>query len=126
NLRNEGWDLPLFEPVSWLEIDLPRGERIRFDFEDDLFEMEDQRNWTDASFKTSSTPASLGYHHEIERGGRIRQRLAFRLDGAGGPPADRRPPATTVRVGAGTGVAVPAVGIRAASHGRPLGQAAAG
>ncbi|MFL5927027.1 MAG: hypothetical protein ACJ77E_08840, partial [Gaiellaceae bacterium] len=119
NLPDEGWDLPLFEPVTWLEIDLPRGERVRFDFEGDLFEMEDQRNWTDGSFKTSSTPASLGYHHEIERGGRVRQRLAFRVEGTTGAPRPRRAPTATVRVGEQTGVVVPPIGLGSAS-GRPL------
>jgi D-apionolactonase len=122
HLRDEGWDLPLFEPVSWLEIDLPRAERVRFDFEGDLFEMEDQRNWTDGSFKTSSTPASLGYRFQLERGGRIRQRLAFHVEGATGRPAARQRPATTVRVGDRIGIAVPPIGIGSASHAAGLGE----
>ncbi len=32
---------------------------VRLQFEGDVFEMEDQRNWTDASFKTYSTPLRL-------------------------------------------------------------------
>jgi hypothetical protein len=32
------------------------GSACRLDFEGDVFETEDQRNWTDASFKTYSTP----------------------------------------------------------------------
>lgn len=39
------------------------GDRIetRVAFTGDVFEMEDQRNWTDASFKTYSTPLSLPF-----------------------------------------------------------------
>lgn len=33
------------------------GTRFRLDFHGDVFETEDQRNWTDASFKTYSTPS---------------------------------------------------------------------
>ena len=33
------------------------GGVVRFEFAGDLWEMEDQRNWTDASYKSASTPA---------------------------------------------------------------------
>ena len=36
----------------------PSGIELKLLFEGDLFEMEDQRNWTDASFKTYCTPQS--------------------------------------------------------------------
>jgi D-apionolactonase len=126
NLADEGWDLPLFEPVEWLEIDLPHGERIRFDFEGDLFEMEDQRNWTDGSFKTSSTPASLGYHHTVQPGGRIRQKLTFRVEGPVSPsPLRARAVAPAVlRVGEPLGAVVPPIGLGVASHEEALGDRA--
>ena len=44
-------------------------------FEGDLFEMEDQRNWSDGSFKTYCTPIALGYPHEARAGARLRQRV---------------------------------------------------
>ena len=37
----------------------PGGGEIVIRFEGDLFEMEDQRNWTDASYKTYSTPLRI-------------------------------------------------------------------
>ncbi len=117
HLADEGWDLPLFDPVEWLEIDLPHGERVRFDFEGDLFEMEDQRNWTDGSFKTSSTPASLGYHHTIEPGGRVFQRLTFRVENATGPPRPRGAATAELRLGGPLGLTVPPVGL---GYGGPL------
>ena len=122
SVDNGAWDLPLFEPVEWLEIDLPHGERIRFDFEGDLFEMEDQRNWTDGSFKTSSTPASLGYHHTIAVGGRIRQKVTFRVDGLDGRRPTRRGVGdSSVRIGEPLGRRMPPVGVGMASHGEALG-----
>src|SRR3954471_19190992 len=37
------------------------GTACTLDFEGEVFEMEDQRNWTDASFKTYSTPLALPF-----------------------------------------------------------------
>lgn len=51
------------------------GGRYRIDFHGDAFETEDQRNWTDASFKTYSTPLSLPYPVTIEEGTIITQRI---------------------------------------------------
>ena len=49
-------------------------------FEGDIFETEDQRNWTDASFKTYSTPLSLPYPVRIEKGTLINQKVSFRTE----------------------------------------------
>jgi hypothetical protein len=49
----------------------------------DIFEMEDQRNWSDASFKTYCRPLSLPFPYDVAAGETIRQRvvLALRPDG---------------------------------------------
>lgn len=68
----DGVELPLFPACRRLAVEL--GEvTVVTEFEGDLFEMEDQRNWTDASFKTYCTPISLGYPHRAERGRRFHQ-----------------------------------------------------
>lgn len=84
----DGTDLPLFEPVSDLEITHSSGGVVSFEFAGDLWEMEDQRNWTDASYKSASTPARLGYHHEARRGQRFDQQVVIRSRGFP-PPAHR-------------------------------------
>jgi hypothetical protein len=56
---------------------------LRFDGE--VFEMEDQRNWTDGSFKTYSTPLALPFPVEVKRGARILQTVTLSLKGR--PPA---------------------------------------
>ena len=48
---------PLFPSVDELELTMRDDVELELLFEGDLFEMEDQRNWTDASFKTYCTPA---------------------------------------------------------------------
>src|ERR1700761_2430599 len=60
--------VPLFESVSRLEIAPVGGGAVTLAFEGDLFETEDQRNWTDSSFKTYCTPLALGFPHELAEG----------------------------------------------------------
>lgn len=47
-------------------------------FSGDVFEMEDQRNWTDASFKTYSTPLSLPFPVDVEAGQEVHQSVTVR------------------------------------------------
>ena len=47
----------------------------------DTFEMEDQRNWTDASFKTYCTPLEIPYPVVVEKGSRISQKVTIELRG---------------------------------------------
>jgi hypothetical protein len=56
---------------------------VEIRFEGDLFEMEDQRNWTDASFKTYSTPLRLPYPVEVVPGQEIRQAVTIEVFGEG-------------------------------------------
>jgi hypothetical protein len=115
-LREDGRILGLFPPFDELELDLADGAGARFAFEGDLFEMEDQRNWTDASFKTYSTPLVLGIPHHLSAGDRIRQRVVATFR----PPRRRHPPVARpprLVVGAEVGSTLPALGLAA---GRPL------
>ncbi len=71
------WQLFLdIKSMSW-----PAFEGTCFlDFEGDVFETEDQRNWTDSSYKTYSTPLSLSYPVTIGEGTVIRQKINFRTE----------------------------------------------
>ena len=57
------------------------GVRATVFFSGDVFEMEDQRNWTDASFKTYSTPLAESYPIEITPGTIIEQSVTLELSG---------------------------------------------
>lgn len=48
-------------------------------FEGEAFEMEDQRNWTDASYKIYSTPAALPRPVPVGPNDRVRQSIALRF-----------------------------------------------
>ena len=49
-------------------------------FEGEIFEIEDQRNWSDASFKTYCRPLSLPFPYTIAQGERVTQRIVIDLD----------------------------------------------
>lgn len=49
--------------------------------EGDTFEMEDQRNWTDASFKTYCTPLEIPYPVKVVQGTRISHKVQISLRG---------------------------------------------
>lgn len=55
------------------------GIRARVAFEGDIFEMEDQRNWTDASFKTYCTPLEIPYPVQLVKGDKISQKITISL-----------------------------------------------
>lgn len=94
------------------------GVQAEVYMEGDVFEMEDQRNWTDASFKTYCTPLELPFPVTIEAGTRIAQTVTLRLSGT--PPAisaaDR--PLTFRLLDAAA--PLPRIGLGIASHGEPL------
>jgi hypothetical protein len=50
-------------------------------FDGEVFETEDQRNWTDASFKTYSRPLSQPFPYEIKAGERVRQSVKISVQG---------------------------------------------
>lgn len=54
------------------------GTPFAIDFEGDLFETEDQRNWSDASYKTFCTPLDKPFPVELHRGDKIFQRVTFK------------------------------------------------
>jgi hypothetical protein len=51
------------------------GYSLQFDGE--LFETEDQRNWTDASFKTFCTPLEKPFPVQVTKGGTVFQKISF-------------------------------------------------
>ncbi len=105
-------------PGLWAEVDVD-GE---------VFETEDQRNWTDASFKTYCTPLVLPFPVEIKAGTRIRQSVTLRLVGpirsvARAPSRGSGEESEVVTVSVGgelTTTRRPAIGLGIASHGEAL------
>jgi hypothetical protein len=113
----------LFPAVSSLTIGASDEVSVRFDFEGDLFEMEDQRNWTDASFKTYCTPLALPWPKEAQPGLRFRQRVTISVEDRRGRqrrPATKRDEAVRIALGQGIAESLPRIGFGSASHGQAL------
>lgn len=76
-----------------------RGVAVDIAMEGDVFEMEDQRNWSDASFKTYCRPLSLPYPYRIGPGDVVRQKVTIRLAASRmGALSLARPTRSTVRM----------------------------
>lgn len=63
---------------SW---EISENTTALLEFEGDIFEMEDQRNWTDASYKTYCTPLSLPFPVRLQKGDKIQQTITFNVLG---------------------------------------------
>ena len=57
------------------------GVHAEVRMEGDTFEMEDQRNWTDASYKTYSPPLGLPFPVEVPKNAEVQQTVTLRLLG---------------------------------------------
>ena len=110
-----GFYLPLFPSVSSFMVSLKSGIEVKFDFEGDLFEMEDQRNWTDGSFKTYCTPLSLGYPFQAHTGQSFKQKVTVTVQGC---PRQGTVKSSTVQLHVGPSLRrpLPQIGLGIASH----------
>jgi len=72
----------LTEPFTELKIERPDFGVLKLSFGGDSFELEDQRNWGDASFKSYCTPLRLGYPRAVREGTRVAHRVDIRFDPA--------------------------------------------
>jgi hypothetical protein len=58
---------------------LAEGINASLYFEGEVFETEDQRNWTDASYKTYCTPLGLGFPVAVKKGDQIHQKISLKV-----------------------------------------------
>lgn len=72
--------------LSWHD----HGLAVTTSFAGDVFEMEDQRNWTDASYKVYSRPLALPFPYRLAAGEELWQRVEIRASGR--PTAPVAPP----------------------------------
>lgn len=112
---------PPFFNIRAMTHEVSSGLRVEVLMEGDTFEMEDQRNWTDASYKTYCTPLGQPFPVEVAAGTTISQRITVRL-------LDNVPVASssediaaplTLTISADT-EALPRIGLEIATNGHPL------
>ncbi|MHB8521071.1 MAG: hypothetical protein ACYDH9_09975 [Limisphaerales bacterium] len=118
-----------FKQIRAITHEVSPGVQVEVRFEGEVFEMEDQRNWTDASFKTYGTPLELPFPVRVGAGARIRQTVTVRLLRRGGgaarsaePKAGTSPHASSTELAVRTApsLPLPALGLGLASHAQPL------
>lgn len=81
------------------------GVVVDIAFAGETFEMEDQRNWSDASYKTYCRPLALPYPFQMAADETVEQSITLRVSGAGGA---QKPIATqAIIVGSDTGRKLP-------------------
>ncbi len=109
--------VPKFEEMRAITCQITRAAALTLAFEGDIFEMEDQRNWTDGSFKTYCTPLRLPWPVLVTAGTRVRQRITLSVTGAAQDSRARKPKPLTVRIG-NTAAALPKIGLAVNPAGR--------
>ncbi|MFK4834668.1 hypothetical protein ACI3KY_02945 [Microbacterium sp. ZW T2_14] len=87
------------------------GLDVAVRFTGDVFEMEDQRNWTDASYKTYSRPLALPFPYTLAAGERVVQSIDIEVSGA--PTAAA--PDLVARIRLEEGPPLPAIAVSAAT-----------
>lgn len=114
-----------FREIQAIEHEVASDMWAKLSMEGDVFEMEDQRNWTDASFKTYCTPLRLPFPAEIGAGTRVTQSVTLCVNAA----AEKSRRASGRRVPAGASLAIdwsgpgkqlPPAGLGIASHSKAL------
>ncbi len=105
-----------FKEIRTIAHEVVPGLRAEVSLEGDVFEMEDQRNWTDASFKIYSTPLERPFPAQVRRGDRVSQAVTLRLEGRARPEISPVPLAFTLEEG--PSIPFPALGV---VLNRPLG-----
>jgi hypothetical protein len=102
---------PLFD-IRSLAHEIGPGVWATCTMEGDAFEMEDHRNWSDASYKTYVRPLAKPWPYVLEKGSQHRQavRLSVRGRAAAAAPADGDV-AVEVMLGRESTLRLPAIGV---------------
>jgi hypothetical protein len=100
-----------FKDIRALTHEILPDVRVVCRMEGDAFEMEDQRNWLDASYKTYVRPLTLPWPYTIRQGERFMQKVTLSIEGLPPAAAAGADEPVTVTVGEATGATMPAVGL---------------
>ncbi|AZO55742.1 MULTISPECIES: hypothetical protein [unclassified Mesorhizobium] len=76
-----------FKDLRAITHEVRPGVSVECRMEGDVFEMEDQRNWSDASYKTYVRPLALPWPYVLPAGETNRQTISLRIAGDGTMPA---------------------------------------
>jgi hypothetical protein len=79
--------------------------------EGDAFEMEDQRNWTDASYKTYVRPLALPWGYTLAKGSHHEQSVRLSFSGSGSGGGTRASGSVTIELGQDLPLRMPELGV---------------
>jgi hypothetical protein len=97
-----------FHDIASMEFPVTEESTARLDFVGEVFETEDHRNWTDASYKTYCTPISLPFPVTVAPGDVVEQSVTLTVGGSA-PPAQAPSDLVTIMV-AEDAVPLPEIG----------------
>ena len=117
-----------FVELRRIAHEITPGRWAEVEFSGDVFETEDQRNWSDASFKTFCTPLRLPYPVEVRQGTKISQSISIRLRESEpssfpvrGLRTSSQPPIMELSIDpSAREMPIPEIGLGTASHGGAL------
>ncbi len=112
-----------FNNMRAVRYEVASGVEAEVRFEGEIFEMEDQRNWTDASYKTYGTPLSEPFPVEVPAATRISQRITLTLKTQDESSIEKSDAATqplTFEISSADTRPLSQIGLGVASHGKPL------
>jgi hypothetical protein len=70
-----------FKNLSGISHTLNNGQIVEVRFKGEVFETEDHRNWSDASYKTYCTPIELPFPVTVSKGEQLEQEISISLSG---------------------------------------------
>jgi len=111
-----------FMDMRTISHEVVPGVHAEVRFSGEVFEMEDQRNWTDGSYKTYCTPLRLPYPVEVKAGTKISQSITLTCKGGFETRPYPHDAGVTFSVGGSASLPLPRIGLCVAHHGQPLNQ----
>ncbi len=109
-----------FSEMRSLRYAVTSDLQAQIQFSGDIFEMEDQRNWIDASYKTYCTPLHLPWPAKVAKGDKVQQSVCLRLHGIL-PEIKSLTEAVTISI-SNNQTMLPKIGLGVASHAEVLSE----
>ncbi|MDB5278138.1 MAG: hypothetical protein JWR61_3093 [Ferruginibacter sp.] len=80
-----------FKEIQQMQWKPAESMTAKLYFSGDIFETEDQRNWSDSSFKTYSTPQRIPFPVLVKKGDTMQQKIVLTVSGNSNPEVEKRP-----------------------------------
>jgi hypothetical protein len=80
-----------FKEIQQMQWKPAEAITARLYFSGDIFETEDQRNWSDSSFKTYSTPLYIPFPALVKKGDTMEQKIVLTVTGNTNQAIEKRP-----------------------------------